>query len=112
MPRPRTKFRLAAVLLGLALTAAGLAVLNENRPRVTILLDVLKRVGRRLGKAQEAFEGPESDSTTAAQPPAVALDTVRRDLKAALFDCLDESPEEQQRVAAILQRTIAEIRKR
>ena len=94
------------------LTASGLAALNESRARVSTLLDVLKRVGQRLGKAREAFERSEGDSAATGQSPSVTLEAARRDLKAALFDCLDESLEEQQRVAEILQRTIAEIRKR
>jgi DNA-binding PadR family transcriptional regulator len=94
------------------LTAPGLAALNESRARVATLLDDLKRVGRRLGNAREAFERSEGDIAATGQSPFVALEAARRDLKAALFDCLDESLEEQQRVAEILQRTIAEIRKR
>jgi DNA-binding PadR family transcriptional regulator len=94
------------------LTAPGLAALNESRARVSTLLDVLRRVGRRLGKAQEAFERSDSAGASAGQSPSAVLDAARRDLKAVLFDCLDVSPEEQQRVAEILQRTIAEIRRR
>jgi DNA-binding PadR family transcriptional regulator len=94
------------------LTTPGLAALNESRARVATLLDVLKRVGRRLGNAQEAFERPEGAFAATRESPSLALEAARRDLKAALFDCLDESLEEQQRVAEILQRTIAEIRKK
>jgi DNA-binding PadR family transcriptional regulator len=90
------------------LTEAGEALLRENRAQVTALLDALKRAGQRLDKAREAYaqaEGMASSGVT-------ALEAARRDLKVVLFDSLDASAEEQQRIAAILQRTIAEIRKR
>jgi DNA-binding PadR family transcriptional regulator len=93
------------------LTASGLATLDESRARVSLLFDDLKRAGLRLGKAREAYERSEGDSAAMGQSPSVTLEAARRDLKAALFDSLDESPEEQQRIAEILQRTIAEIRK-
>ena len=87
------------------LTANGLAELDGNRQKVAELLDVLKRVGRRLGRAQAEYERAEEGAPG-------SLDAVRREFKAALFDTLDEPPEEQQRVAEILQRALAEIRKR
>ena len=91
------------------LTEAGLVALNESRARISTQLDALKRVGQRLGRAQAAYE---ADSPAAEPSAPAALETARRDLKAALFDSLDASAEEQQRIAEILQRTIAEIRKR
>lgn len=90
-------------------TVAGLAVLNENRPRVVVLFDALKRVGEHMGIAHEAQDQSEG---TSAQSGAAVLDAARRDLKAILFDSLDAPPEEQQRIADILERTIAEIRRR
>jgi DNA-binding PadR family transcriptional regulator len=97
------------------LTEAGASMLRDNRARLTSLLDALKRIGQRLGKARELFEQSE-DPKTAAQDAAghagTALEAARRDLKAVLFDNLDAPPEEQQRIAEILQQTIAQIRKR
>lgn len=86
-----------------SLTNSGQAALNENRARVLTLIDSLERAGQRLTEPAAAAAGLS---------PAPTLEAVRRDLKAVLFDCLDESPAEQQRVAGILERTIAEIRKR
>jgi len=91
------------------LTEAGLAARNESRARISTQLDALKRVGQRLGRAQVAYD---ADSPVAEPSPPAVLEAARRDLKAALFDSLDASPEEQQRIAEILQRTIVEIRKR
>jgi DNA-binding PadR family transcriptional regulator len=92
------------------LTESGLTALNENRATVSSLLNALKRVGERLGQAQEAYARSDLDPVVAKPGSPVSLETVRRDLKSALFDSLDASVEEQQRIAAILQRTIAEIR--
>jgi len=90
----------------------GLAVLNDNRARISTLFDELRRVGQRLGNAREAYERSVHDPDASAASPAATLETVRRDLKSALFDSLDAPAEEQQRIVGILQRTIAEIRKR
>ena len=91
------------------LTNAGLVALNESRERVSMLLDGLKRVGQRFGRARAAYE---ADSPAAEPSAPAALEAARRDLKAALFDSLDASAEEQQRIAEILQRAITEIRRR
>jgi DNA-binding PadR family transcriptional regulator len=92
-----------------SLTDSGAALLRDNQNQVAVLLDALKRVAQRLGKAREAYDRAEG----ATVPSGVAaLETARRDLKAVLFDSLDATPEEQQRIAAILERTIAEIRGR
>ncbi len=87
-----------------SLTETGLAALNENRERVAALFADLKRIAERLGKARELYDQPAQ--------PSMELDSVRRDLKAALFDSLDASADEQRRIAEILRRTIAEIRRR
>jgi len=92
------------------LTESGLTTLNESRARVSKLFDALTRAGERLGEAREAYERTENASSPRGQSPTLGLETVRRDLKSVLFDSLDASLEEQQRIVEILQRTIAEIR--
>lgn len=94
------------------LTAVGLAALNESRPRVATLFDALKRVGERMEIAREAYDQSNGTPAQVARTAAAILDAARRDLKAILFDSLDAPAEEQQRIADILQRTIAEIRRR
>jgi DNA-binding PadR family transcriptional regulator len=90
----------------------GLVVLNANRPVVAARFDELRRIGQRLQQAREAYDRPLDVGADGAAPAAgAALDVARRELKAALFDALDASPEEQQRVADILMRTVAEIRR-
>jgi DNA-binding PadR family transcriptional regulator len=91
-----------------SLTDVGEALLRDNRAQVTALLEALKRAGQRLDRARQAYDQTEGSAPSGAS----ALEAARRDLKAVLFDCLDVSEDEQQRIAAILQRTIAEIRKR
>lgn len=94
-----------------SLTRSGLAALDENRACVSVLIELLKSVGLRPGAVREASE-LSAPRSSIGQSPAATLEAIRRDLKAALFDSLDESPQEQQRVAEILRRTISEIRKR
>ena len=94
------------------IAAPGLEALNDNRARVAALFESLKNIGQRLERARAAYEQSGGTSAPAAAPGPLALEAARRDLKAALFDALDASPDEQQRVAEILQRTVAEIRKR
>jgi DNA-binding PadR family transcriptional regulator len=91
---------------------SGLAALNAERERALALLAQLKRVGQRLGIERAAYERAGSDADLAVGAGAAALSAARRELKATLFDGLDASDEEQRRVSEILQRTIAEIRKR
>ncbi len=94
------------------LTEAGLSVLNESRERVAALFEDLKRIGERLGIAREVYDQPMRVQPESAPPVPAELESVRRDLKAALFDTLDATGAEQQRIVEILKRTIAEIRKR
>jgi DNA-binding PadR family transcriptional regulator len=88
-----------------SLTAAGTAYVEQNRERIAALFNELTRVGQRMERAQRAYDG----ETPA---PPFGLDEVRHDLKAALFDAADASPEEQARVAQILSRALAEINRR
>jgi DNA-binding PadR family transcriptional regulator len=94
-----------------SLTAAGLVALDAGRERVARLFDELQRAGERLaqelvGQGLAAGEGAAAPGSGAA-----ALAVARRELKATLFDGFDAVDEEQRRVAGILLRTIAEIRK-
>jgi DNA-binding PadR family transcriptional regulator len=91
-----------------SLTDSGATLLRDSRAQVTVLIDGLKRAGQRLDKAREAYDLAEGSAPSS----AAALEAARRDLKAVLFDSLDAPADEQQRIVAILQRTIAEIRGR
>jgi DNA-binding PadR family transcriptional regulator len=85
-----------------SLTAEGRASVEANRERIANLFSELARVGQGMQRAQRAYESE-------AAGPASALDQVRRDLKAALFDVADAPPDEQARVAQILRRALTEI---
>lgn len=89
------------------LEAAGLAALDGERVRVAQILAQLQQAGEQLA---QAGTGEAAGSPTAGSG-AAALALARRELKATLFDGFDAPDEEQRRVAAILIRTIAELRK-
>ena len=91
-----------------SLTDAGRQHVEENKERIAMVFSELARIGQKLERARKAFDTDASPTADAAQ----VFDEARRDLKAAVFDALDGSPEEQARVAAILKRAISEIRNR
>jgi DNA-binding PadR family transcriptional regulator len=88
-----------------SLTEAGRSHVEQSRERIAALLSELSRVGRKMQRPQQAYEGESG-------VPSARLDEVHRDLKAALFDAFDAPAAEQSRVAEILSRALAEINKR
>jgi DNA-binding PadR family transcriptional regulator len=98
------------------ITDAGRQYLNEHRNAADALLAQFERVGERMDHLRRAMrsgperdsEGLEADERRASEP----LLRARRDLKAALADKRDSSPEEQERIAEILQRAAKEIAQR
>jgi DNA-binding PadR family transcriptional regulator len=87
------------------LTEAGQAQLALQRDRAHALLMALSQIGERIERARQAFDHGAEDA-------AATLDAARRELRAALFETIDAGEAEQARVAEILRRTIAEIRRR
>jgi len=94
-----------------ALTDSGRAAVQENQAKIDALFAELQRIGQKLELARQAFEGATDASSTDRQALST-LDEARRNLKAMLLDAYDASPAEQQRIAAVLQRTIEEIRRK
>jgi DNA-binding PadR family transcriptional regulator len=92
-----------------SLTDTGRTQLEQNRERATALLADLARLGDQARRAPEAVAA-EAGATAA--DPARAFEEARRDLKAAIFDALDASANEQSRVTAVLRRATLEIRDR
>ena len=88
------------------LSSTGRAALEEGRTTVKLLLERMRSLGQ---LASNGVVAPVGATSTDA---AAGFEAARRELKMTLFDCLDATLEEQQRVADILQRAIAEIRKR
>ena len=103
------------------ITEAGTAYLNENRAGVEETLDQLARFGRKVSQFRKQFteENEEEDDLGADPRRGIRSDwrqmkaefrELRSELRAALHEKLDASPEERKRVFAILRRAIDEIR--
>jgi DNA-binding PadR family transcriptional regulator len=103
------------------ITEAGTAYLNENRASVEETLDQLARFGRNVSQFQKQFTEENEDGDDLGADPRrgirsdwrqmkTELRGLRNELKAALHEKLDGSPEEGKRVFAILRRAIDEIR--
>jgi len=94
------------------ITAAGKEHLESNRGSVDALFAQFGRVGERMDRVRRAMRAEESGQESGAENErrgSKELLRARHDLKAALAGKWDSSREEQQRIAAILQRAAAEI---
>jgi DNA-binding PadR family transcriptional regulator len=100
---------------------SGSAYLNENRANAEETLDQLARFGRKLAHFQKRFteEDEDTDDFTPRTRGGIKSEwrqmkmdvrELRDELKAALYEKLDASPEERKRVLTILRRAIDEIR--
>jgi DNA-binding PadR family transcriptional regulator len=102
------------------ITEAGTKHLNENRAEVEETLEHLARFGKKIADFQKHFqeeEDAEEDFGDAKhgikaewREAKQEFRELRRDLKAALYEKLDASPEERKRVFEVLRRAIGEIR--
>ncbi len=103
------------------ITETGTAYLNENRAGVEETLDQLARFGRKVSQFQKEFteENEEDDDLGGDPRRGIRSDwrqmktefrELRNELKAALHEKMDASPEERKRVFAILRRALEEIR--
>jgi DNA-binding PadR family transcriptional regulator len=103
------------------ITEAGTTHLNKNRASVEETLDQLARFGKRMADFQKRYaeENEERDDAGSDARSGIKAEwreakqefrELRHDLKAAIIEKLDASPEERQRVFAILRKTIGEIR--
>jgi DNA-binding PadR family transcriptional regulator len=99
------------------ITEAGTAYLNENRAGVEETLDQLARFGRKVSQFRKQFT--EEDDLGGDPRRGIRSDwrqmktefrELRNELKAALHEKIEASPEERKRVFAILRRAIDEIR--
>jgi len=83
-------------------TEAGLAFLKERKDIADAILSQIERVGAKMERVRRAFSGEDWRS-----PEMLAA---RRELRAALDDKRDATPEEQRRIAEILARAAREIK--
>jgi DNA-binding PadR family transcriptional regulator len=95
------------------ITPTGQTQLDDNRSIVDSMFAQFERVGEKMERLRRVFATDESadaeDSSSGRRGSKEAL-AARRELKAALHEAAD-SPQEQERVAEILRRAAAEIRK-
>ncbi len=103
------------------ITEAGTKYFNENRASVEEVLDQLARFGRKMADFQKRFTDEENEEEAFAGDPRRAskgewreakreFRELKDDLKAALYEKFDSSPEERKRIFGILRRAIDEIR--
>src|SRR6185437_7631794 len=87
------------------ITPDGEARLKQDEAIAEAILTQLERMGRKMDRVREAFAAEAEDEDLAQD-----LKAARRELHGLLRDRRRSSPEEQQRIADILKRAIAEIR--
>jgi DNA-binding PadR family transcriptional regulator len=95
------------------ITDPGRQHLEENKDQSDALLAQFSRVGERMEHLRRAMRAHEGDEESAGDERRLSktLMRARRALKSALADKWDSSAEEQERIAAILQRAADEIGK-
>jgi DNA-binding PadR family transcriptional regulator len=94
------------------ITEAGRQHLAEHRSTVDVLFEQFGRVAERMERVRRALNVEETSDESTSGPErrgSKELKRARRDLKSALADKWDSTPEEQQRVVEILERAAAEI---
>jgi DNA-binding PadR family transcriptional regulator len=86
-------------------TPEGEAQLKRDETIADAILTQLQRMGRKMDRVREVFAADAEDEEMGQD-----LRTARRELRMVLRDQRRASPEEQQRIAAILKRAMDEIR--
>jgi DNA-binding PadR family transcriptional regulator len=86
------------------ITDTGAARLKEDAVMVEAILSQLGRIGQKMERVREVFAGEAADEGMAQN-----VRSARHELRRVLRERRHASPEEQQRIADILKRTIDEI---
>lgn len=97
------------------ITEAGRTHLGANRALVDAALSGIEKIGRKMARARQWFEGPDrrhGEARPDSDIPHVVpeVNEARRALKQAIAEKLDASVDEQRRVASILREAAAAIR--
>jgi len=103
------------------ITEAGTKYFNENRAAAEEVLEQLARFGRKMADFQKRFTDEENEEEAFAGDPRRGIKAewreakrefreLKDDLKAALYEKIDSSPEERKRIFGVLRRAIDEIR--
>jgi DNA-binding PadR family transcriptional regulator len=87
------------------ITETGTARLKDDAVMADAILSQLDRIGKKMERVREVFAGEVED-----EDMAHSIRSARHELRGVLRDRRHASPEEQQRVADILKRAIAEIK--
>lgn len=103
-----------------SLTEAGRVYLAEHRVNADTMMAQLAKIGQRIAKAKRFFRSGDSDAAEtdeagfgargSDEDPSSSMKAARRNLKAALYEKDDASPEEQRRIIDILVRAAKDIR--
>jgi DNA-binding PadR family transcriptional regulator len=92
-----------------SLTAEGRAYLESNRERVDLIWAKLNFLGKKMGLVRRALAGEEGDDDGAGPHPQREFLEARMKLKQQLMASMHAAPEEQRRIARVLERAAAEI---
>jgi DNA-binding PadR family transcriptional regulator len=103
------------------ITETGTKYFNANRASAEEVLDHLARFGRKMADFQKRFTDEENEEEAFAGDPRRAIKgewreakrefrELKEDLKAAIFEKMNASPEERKRIFGVLRRAIDEIR--
>lgn len=92
------------------LTETGTAYLAEHRAQADAMLAQLARIGEKVARARQFFRHGEEDIGGSAEDASATMRAARRNLKLALSEKEDASPEEQRRIIDILVRAAKDIR--
>jgi DNA-binding PadR family transcriptional regulator len=95
-----------------SITKSGKEYLSKHLAAAEALVAQFERVGERMDRVRQALGAEETGEELGHRPErggSRELHRARRDLKLALLAKWHSSPEEQQRIAAILARAAAEI---
>ncbi|WP_409765066.1 PadR family transcriptional regulator [Ferrovibrio sp.] len=92
-----------------SLTETGAAYLADHRAQADAMLGQLARIGEKVARAKQFFRGGEDMEGDDADASS-NMRAARRNLKLALLEKQDATPEEQRRIIDILVRAAKEIR--
>jgi DNA-binding PadR family transcriptional regulator len=92
-----------------AITVAGREYVDANRERIDFIWAKLNFFARKMGMVRRALAGEDADDAPGPNHPLEALMEARHRLKRQLMSRLHASPEEQLRIAQVLERAVREI---
>jgi DNA-binding PadR family transcriptional regulator len=92
-----------------SLTAEGRAYVETNRERADVMWAKLNFLGKKMGLVRRALAGEDADDEGQGRHPLDELLKARMKLKELLHERSHASPDEQRRIAQVLERAVIEI---